>query len=188
MRRRERRLPFVEYQDAFDQFTVMRKEVLDCVEKTPEKFFDVFDELKFKALYGNCVAMDVLAYFYKTGIPKHLPENYNRYIAWQFLAAGRGNKFAIDKLMFLIGAACDTISEHEEFGEMVYKNDITEENVMHVLGKALCKILVRDFLLAFPIDLVKLDDLYEPYSQEAFINLRKMIDAAIPPTCEFLLS
>lgn len=188
MRKRERRLPYIEYKEAFEKFTEMRKEVNDCVEKTPEKFNDVFDELKFKALYGSPVAMDVLAYFYKTGIPKHLPENYNRYISWQFLAAGRGNKFAIDKLQFLISGACDQIAEHEEFAEMVYKNDITEDNVMHVLGKALCKILVGDFLKAFPIDLVKMDDMYEPYSQEAFINLRKMIEQAVPVTCEFLLS
>ena len=188
MRRREKFVPYMEYQEAFEKFTEMRKEVNDCVEKTPEKFNDVFDEIKFKALYGNVAAMDVLAYFYKTGIPKYLPENYNRYIAWQFLAAGKGNKFAIDKLQFLINGACEKISEHENFDDMVYYNDMDEENAVYVLGKALCKIITRDFMNVFPIDIAKMDDIYEPYSQEAFINLRKMIDEAVEPTCKYLLS
>lgn len=188
MYKRERRLPYVEYKEALEKFTEMRKKINNCIENEPQKFEELWDDLKFKALYGSAVAMDVLAYYYKTGIPKLLPENYILYVAWQFLAAGRGNKLAIEKIQFLISHACDKIAEHERFDEMVFKNDITEENVMHVLGKALCKILVRDFLVVFPIDLVKLPDNYQPYTQEAYITLRGMIDDAVDKTAEFLLS
>lgn len=188
MLKRERRLPYTEYDVALAGFTEMRKKVNDCIEKNPENFAQLFEEIKEKALYGSVVAMDVLAYYYKTGIPKLLPENYNRYLAWEFLSAGRGNKLAIEKLQFLIGVACEQISDHEEFDEMIFKNDITDENVLHVLGKAVCKIMTRDFLKAFPIDLVKLPDEHQPYTQEAFINLRKMIDDSIPKTIEYLLS
>lgn len=188
MLKREKRLPFMEYQEAFDKFTELRRQVNNCVENQPEKFGELFENIKQQALYGSVVAMDILAYYYKTGIPNLLPENYNRYVAWEILAAGRGNKFAIDKLQFLISQACDDVSDHEEFDEMIYKNDIDEENVMHVLGKAICKILARDFLKAYPIDLVAKEDSYEPYKQESYINLRKMIDDSVPKTIEYLLS
>lgn len=188
MRRREKRLPFIETEEALAKFTEMRREVNNCVEREPEKFPELWEEIKQKALYDSVIAMDVLAYFYKTGIPKLLPENYERHVAWQFLSAARGNKLALDKIQFLITHAVDQIAEHEKFDDMVYLNDITEENINHVLGKALCKVLVGDFLKAFPIDLVKLKDEYVPYSQEAFINLRKMIDDAVPLTQKFLLS
>ena len=188
MRQRERRLPYMEYQEAFDKFTELRKKVNDCVDNSPEKFDELWEDIKQQALYGSVVAMDILAYYYKTGITNLLPENYKRYLDWEFLSAGRGNKFAIDKLQFLIGSACEEISDNEEFGEMIYKNDITEENAVHVLGKAVCKILVRDFLKAYPVDLVQLEDDYQPYTQEAFVNLRKMIDDSVPGTIKFLLS
>lgn len=188
MLKRQRRVPFVEYKQALEEFTALRRKINDCIDNHPEKFQENFEELKWQALYGNVVAMDVLAYYYKSGVPKHLPENYNRYMEWEIVAASRGNELAIDKLQFLIGFAYDKISEHAEFDEMVFKNDITEENVEHVLGKALCKIINRDFLKAFPIDLAKKEDTFEPYSQEAFVNLRKVIEDAIPKTIEFLLS
>ena len=188
MPKRERRLPYLEYDEALAQFTELRREVNECIDKTPENFANLWEDIKEKALYGSVSAMDVLAYYYKTGVPKLLPENYQKYLAWEILSAGRGNKLAIEKLQFLIGYAIDAVSEHENFEDMIYKNDITEENVNHVLGKALCKILVRDFLKAYPIDMVKEPDDFQPYTQEAFINLRNMIDEAIPKTCEFLLS
>lgn len=188
MLKRERRLPFVPYQEALDQFTQMRREVNDCVENRPQEFADLFAGIKEKALYGSPVAMDVLAYFYKSGIPKHLPENYNRYLAWEIVAGARGNELAIDKLQFLIGYACDAISDHAQFDDIIWKNDITEENAVHVLGKAVCKILVKDFLKAYPIDLVKEEDVFEPYNQEAYVAIRNMIDEAIPKTIAFLLS
>lgn len=188
MRQRFKRVPFTENAEALAKFTEIRKKLNNCIEREPEKFSELWEELKQDALYGSVIAMDILAYYYKTGIPKLLPENYERYLSWQFLAAARGNKLAIDKVQFLINHAIEKISEHEKFEDMVYYNDITEENYVYVLGKAVCKIMVGDLLKAFPIDLVKLPDEYVPYSQEAYINLRKMIDDAIPFTEQFLLS
>ena len=188
MYKRERRLPYMEKDEALKKFTEMRKQVNNCVENNPDKFDDLFDDIKMKALYGNVVAMDILAYYYKTGIKNLLPENYGRYLSWQFLAAGRGNKISIEKIQFLIGTACEEIAYDENFDVIIYKNDITEDNVIYVLGKAICKILVGDFMKAFPIDLVKMEDDHQPYTQEAFINLRKMIDEAVPKTIEFLQS
>ncbi|MBE7074135.1 MAG: hypothetical protein E7379_03490 [Clostridiales bacterium] len=190
MAERIRRKAFYDYQDCFDGFTEIRKELNGYLDKhQKEKFLGRFEQLKQDALNkSDVVAMDVLAYYYKIGAGKILPENYMRYIAWEFIAAARGNEFAIEKLQFLIGYACNNIIDCDSYETIEYKNDIDEFNILYVLGKNICKIMVRDFLSAFPIDLVALPDEFKPYTKEDFINLRKMIDSAIPKTIDFLKS
>lgn len=188
MAERIKRKPFTNYETAFDGFTEERRVLNRLAENDPKEFLAKFEEVKQKALYGDCIAMDVLAYYYKTGIRGVLRENYMRYVKWEFIAAARGNTFAIEKLQFMIGRACDAISECSDYNLIAYKNDIDEYNALYVLGKNLCKIIVRDFLKAFPVDLVALADNFAPYSNEDFINLRKMIDDAIPKTIDFMKS
>lgn len=188
MAERIRRKPFTSYNEAFEGFTKLRKELNNLIEDDPRGFKEKIEELKDKALHGDVIAMDVLAYYYKSGVGRMLPENYMRYIKWEFLAAARGNELAIEKLQFLIGYACEEIMNCDDYETIEYKNDIDEYNVLYVLGKNLCKIMVKDFLEAFPVDLVQLDDLHEPYTQESFIILRKNLDAAIPKTIAFMKS
>ena len=183
-----KRPEFVDYQEALDTFTEWRKELNTCIETQPQSFQSMFDAVKFMALSENAIAMDVLAYYYKTGVPNLLPEDYMKYIKWELIAAARGNQLAIEKVQFLIGYACDASIESEDYEVIKYKNDIDDYNVLYVLGKALAKILVRDYLKAFPVDLYNENDDYRPYKQEDFVNLRKMIDSAIPKTIEFLKS
>ena len=189
MAERIRRKPFYAYQECFDRFTDLRKELNGYIDGNPSRFVARFNELKQDALNKNdVVAMDVLAYYYKTGAGKVLPENYMRYIRWEFLAAARGNELAIEKLQFLIGYACNNIFNCDSYEDIAYKNDIDEFNVLYVLGKNLCKIMVKDFLDAFPIDLVALPDEFKPHTKEDDIILRNHIDAAIPKTIDFLKS
>ncbi|MBO5394646.1 MAG: hypothetical protein J6A28_01925 [Clostridia bacterium] len=187
MAERIKRKAFTYYSDAFDGFTELRKELNGYLESDPEEFLIKFEELKQKAFYSDVIAMDVLAYYYKSGAGDVLPENYMRYINWEFLAAARGNTFAIEKLQFLIGQACDQIIDSEHYSTIEYKNDIDDYNMLYVLGKNLCKIIVKE-LKAFPIDLIELEDDYKPYTKEDFINLRKIIDAAVPKTIDFMKS
>ncbi|MBQ8444185.1 MAG: hypothetical protein IJX25_02405 [Clostridia bacterium] len=190
MAERIRRKPFYDYQECFDRFTELRKELNGYLDdEQPKLFLERFEQLKQDALNkSDVVAMDILAYYYKTGAGKVLPENYMRYICWEFVSAARGNEFAIEKLQFLIGYACDNIMDCDDYETIAYKNDIDDYNILYVLGKNICKIMVRDFLEAFPVDLVKLPDDYKPYTKEDFINLRKYIDQAIPKTIDFLKS
>ena len=188
MGERIRRKPFTYYDEAFDGFTEIRKEMNNYAERSPEEFLEKFEQLKDKALHEDVIAMDVLAYYYKTGVPNILPENYMRYVYWEFIAAARGNTFAIEKLQFLIGQACDAIYENDDYKTIAYKNDIDEYNILYVLGKNICKILVKDFFKAFPVDLVKLKDDFKPYRREDFFVLKQQIDEAIPKTIDFLKS
>lgn len=188
MDRIRKRPPFIEYQEALDTFTTYRKELNDCVEKMPDSFGSMFGAVKFMAGNEDPVAMDVVAYFYKSGVPNLLPENYMRYIRWEVAAASRGNEFAIEKLQFLIGGACSKIMESEDYEEIVYKNDIDEYNTLYVLGKYLCKTLAKNYLDAFPLQMALEEDENKPYTKEDFYNLKKMIDDAVEKTIEVLKS
>lgn len=188
MERIVKRPEFVDYQEALSTFTEWRKELNNCIDEQPQSFKDMFDAVKYMAACENTVAMDILAYYYKTGVPDLLPENYMRYIQWELIAAARGNELAIEKIQFLIGYGCDEIIESADFETIKYKNDIDDYNMLYVIGKALAKIIVRDFLKAFPVDLYNEPDDFKPYKQEDFINLRKIIDQAIPLTIQYLKS
>lgn len=180
--------PFVPYKDAFEEFTKLRKEINDLVSNDKkEEFKELFKEIKIAAAKENTVAMDILAYYYKTGIEGFLHENYKRYISWQLVAAARGNEFAIEKLQFLIGYACDAIILCEDYELIKYKNDIFDDNILYVLGKAVAKMLVKE-LKIYPIDLYTMDDDYVPFRQEHFVNLRHDIDNIIPKTIAYLKS
>ena len=188
MARIEKRPEFIDYYEALSTFTEWRKEINTCIEIQPKSFKDMFNAVKYMAASENTVAMDILAYYYKTGVPNLIPENYMRYIQWELIAAARGNQLAIEKVQFLIGYACDEIIACEDYETIKYKNDIEDFNVLYILGKAVAKILVKDFLKAYPIDLYKAPDEYKPYKQEDFINLRKIIDSAVPKVIEYLKS
>ena len=188
MAERIKRKAFTSYEEAFDGFTEERKNLNYLAENDIEGFITRFDEVKQKALQGDCIAMDILAYYYKTGVRGALKENYMRYISWEFLAAARGNTLAIEKLQFVIGSACDQITQHDEYDVIEYKNDIDMYNELYVLGKNFCKIVVRDFLKAFPVDLVALPDDAAPYKKEDSIILQKYIDEAIAKTIDFMKS
>lgn len=180
---------YIDYQTALDGFTKLRKEMNDLLEKKDyETAKTFFNGLKMYAADDESVAMDLLAYYYKTGLKNVVEENYMRYIEWEFLAAAKGNELAIEKLQFLIGYACDAIMENEVYDLIEYKNDIDEYNALYVIGKNLCKVVVREFMKVYPIDLVQKEDDRKPYTKEAFIAIRKMIDDAIPKTIAIMRS
>ena len=188
---RIRRRPFVPYEDAFEEFINLRKQFNELANKNVDDFKQLFKECKLAAAKENTVAMDVLAYYYKSGVKVDeevlVPENYIRYINWELLSASRGNEFAIEKLQFLIGYACDIIMSDKDYSLIEYKNDIDETNVLYVLGKAIAKIYVREYQI-YPVDLYQLDDEEAPYKKENSVNLRYNIDNIIPKVVEFLNS
>ncbi len=183
---RIRRRAFVPYKEALDTFMSMRKEINDSREKGDSEFLKKFENLKERAANEDAVAMDLLAYYYKSGVPGLLPENYMRYVTWEIVAAARGNEFAIEKLQFLINLACEKIITSDDYETIKYKNDIDEYNALYVVGKNLCKVLVKDFLKAYPVNLVELEDDYQPYEQKHFVTLRRYIEEAVPKTIVFM--
>ncbi len=183
---RIRRKPFVPYNEALEKFMEIRKDLNDSRLKDEDLFLDKFEELKERAANEDAIAMDVLAYYYKNGVSGLVPENYLRYINWEMVAAARGNELAIEKLQFLINLACKKIIDCEDYETIKYKNDIDDSNELYVVAKNLCKVLVKEFLKAYPVNLVKLEDDYQPFEQKYFVTLRRYIEEAVPKTIEFM--
>lgn len=180
---------YKDYKEALDDFAKIRKEMNDLINKGDlEGAKQTFQALKYYAAGGETVAMDLLAYYYKSGINGVVKENYSRYIEWEVLAAARGNELAIEKLQFLIGYACDEIMEDEEYDLIEYKNDIDESNALYVIGKNLCKIIAREKMKVYPGYLIEKEDEFEPYKKETFINFRKMIDESVERTKQVMKS
>lgn len=188
MERIRKRDAFVNYQEAFDKFNIYRKELNECAEKMPESFSSMFSAVKLMAVNEDPIAMDVVAHFYKSGVPELLEENYLQYIRWEVASASRGNEFAIEKLQFLIGYACNMVMECEDYDTIAYKNDIDEYNALYVIGKNLCKVLAKDYLRAFPIDMAVEENIARPYTKEDFYNIRSMIDGAVEKTISIMKS
>ena len=70
----------IEYQEAFDRFVAYRKDINKALEEGNIK--KVFDDLTEKANDNDAVAMDVLAYYYKSGITNFIKEDYKKYYYW----------------------------------------------------------------------------------------------------------
>lgn len=187
MERIYKRPAYLDYEEALKGFTDLRRTLNDYIENNPDKFLEKFAETKKKAGEGDLVAMDILAYYYKTGVPDLLPENYEKYLKWELVAAARGNELAIEKLQFLLGYAYSEIMECDDYETIEYKNDIDDYNVIYVIGKNICKMLVRE-MSVFPTDMAAEKDVYKPYTQEQFVLFRKTIDNVIPKTIDFMKS
>lgn len=182
-----KRPAYLDYEEALKGFTDLRKTLNEYIENEPKMFAGKFAETKKKAGEGDLVAMDILAYYYKTGVPDLLPENYEKYLKWEIVAAARGNELAIEKLQFLLGYAYTEIMESEDYETIEYKNGIDDYNVIYVIGKNICKMLVREMSI-FPTDMAVEEDEYKPYTQEQFVHFRETIDKVIPKTIDFMKS
>ena len=65
---------FTSRNEAYEKFLKLRREVLTSADRG--NFGDVFSELCANAMTGDCVAQDVVAYFFNKGVPGLPPENY----------------------------------------------------------------------------------------------------------------
>lgn len=174
----------IEYQEAFDRFVSYRKEVNNALEKG--NIQDIFDKLFKRAKEDNdAVAMDVLAYYYKSGITNFLKENYKKYYYWELLASSKGNNFAIEKLQFIFNNTYEDIFENEHFDDIVYKNDLTEDNAIHFIGKQIAKVMVRRYKLYAEM-LATSPNEYEPFKNEFLIEFKKDLHDALPEILEKL--
>lgn len=187
MERIHKRPAFYVYQEALSEFTKLRKQLNEYIDDNPSDFLKMFEELKERAGKDDVVAMDVLAYYFKTGVPNLLPENYDSYLKWEIVSAAKGNELAIEKLQFLLGYAYTAIMGSDDYETIKYKNDIDDYNAIYVIGKNICKMLARE-LKFYPIDMAKEPNTHKPYTQEAFILFRKNVDNIIPKTIDFMKS
>lgn len=181
---------FVRRKDAFNSFKELRK-ILNGSISNPDdwkkSFADMFAEVGGLAMENNCIAQDVLSYYYKDGVEGFLEENYDQYMQWEILAAANGNEFAIEKLQFFLNYAMQEIVDNDKLPRILALNGINEENYIYILGNLLCEGLVDELGIS-PKKLVGAPSRKQEYSLERMRVYRMALDRALPKVLEYLLS
>ena len=75
---------FIDRDKAYQGFVKYRRQIMDASEKG--KFDEAFTDIGTRALEGDAIAQDVMAYFYNKGLPKYLKPHYSLYLSWQILS------------------------------------------------------------------------------------------------------
>lgn len=179
---------FIKKNDAYGGFTQLRSVLNDCYnnpEKYSKTFMDMFVEVGTLAMEGNCIAQDLMAYYYKNGIQGQIPENYDLYMSWEILAGANGNEFAIEKLQFFLNYAFDIISDDPRLPQILAQNDIDEDNYLFVLGNLLCEGIVDDMQITTK-KLIDDQNKESKYTAEKMRVFNRALDRALPKVLDFL--
>ncbi len=173
----------IAYQEAFDRFVAERKTINTAIDKGTVA--SAFNQLIDKSMHQDAVAMDVLAYYYKSGITNFLPENYTKYLHYELLACAKGNNFAIDKMQFLFTNVYNQILDSEDLDVIVYLNDVTEDNFAFIFGKEIAKVMVKKYSINAE-DLANQPNEKVPFKNEMLIEFKKDLQDATPEIIEKL--
>lgn len=177
---------FTDRQTAFQTFVKMRREVLDSVDDG--NFADVFTELCTKALAGDCVAQDCVAYFFNKGVADILVPNYEYYMSWQILAGANGNEFALEKMEFFLNAALEEIIDDEDVLTVAMrKGNINKNNAIMVISNLLCEGIVDELKLE-PKNLITISRTPSKYTPEKNRVFTDALDKCIYAVINFLIS
>lgn len=180
---------FIKKSDAYSGFTQLREVLNDSIEnpnKYAKSFMDMFVDVGTLAMEGNCIAQDLMAYYYKNGVKGYIPENFDLYMRWEILAGANGNEFAIEKLQFFLNYAFDTIADNPNLPQILLQNDIDEKNYVYVLGNLLCEGIVDDLQITTK-KLIDDQNKESKYSPEKLRELNRALDRALPNVLDFLM-
>ncbi len=170
---------------ALKQFQKWRKDINAAAEKSRAEFQEVFSKALEKAGKGDAIMLDVVGYFYSRGIDDMLQEDYLKYMYYEFLAAAKGNIFAIEKLQFFLEYTYEQIIEDKAYDQIALIKQISEYNYVAIIGQAICEAIV-DKLDLDAEALSKARDAHAPYKSETFRDLRKTVDSIVPAAIEIL--
>lgn len=176
---------FIDRKKSYDGFIKLRRKILDASEQG--KFDEAFTDVGTKALEGDAIAQDVLAYFYNKGLPNCLKQNYQLYLSWQVLAAANGNMFAIEKTEFLIKYALDAIFDSDAvLRQAILLGNIDKDNALYVVSNLICESMV-DIL---GITAKKLIDIQGEmkYSQEVNRIFVLAMEQSVPVVVNYLVT
>lgn len=152
------------------------------------KFDDAFTDICTRALEGDCVAQDCVAYFFNKGFAPYLQPNYDLYMSWQILAVANGNCFAMEKMEFFLKFAIDEIFEDEKLlKRALLRGNIDKNNALFVISNLLCEAVV-DILDINAKNLVKSKIIEVQYSPEINRKYLKALENSIGIVKEFLAS
>ena len=177
---------FVDKDKAYNGFVKYRKKVIDASEIG--KFDEAFIDLGTKALEGDAVAQDCLAYFYSKGLPGFLKQNYDLYMSWEILAGANGNCFALDKFEFFLKFGMDVIFEKELIlKQALRRGNVTQKNALYMIANLFCESMA-DTLKLDAQNLIKAKNEEVKFSQEVNRKYVIAMESSIPDVAEFLVS
>lgn len=176
---------FIDKELSYNGFVKYRRKIIDASEKG--KFEETFTDIGTKALEGDAIAQDVMAYFYNKGLPNFLKPNYELYLSWQILASANGNIFAIEKTEFLIKYALDVIFDSDAvLRQAILRGNIDKDNALYVVSNLICESIVD----TLHIDAKKLIEIQGEmkYSQEINRKFVLAMESSIPVVVNYLVS
>ena len=177
---------FVDKDTAFKGFVEYRSRLMQANSK--KKFDDIFVDLGTKALEGDVIAQDCVAYFYNKGMPGYLKVNYDLYMAWEVLACANGNCFAMEKMEFFLKYAQDIIfSDDELLKTAIYNGNINKDNALYVISNLICESMV-DSLHLDPKNLISRFGTAMPFSAELNRKYVKAMEDSVPIVAQYLMS
>lgn len=176
---------FINKDKGYDGFIKYRRMVIDASEKG--KFDEVFTDIGTKALEGDAIAQDVMAYFYNKGLPNFLKPNFELYLSWQILSSANGNCFAMEKTEFIIKFALDSIFDSDAvLKQAILRGNIDKDNALYVVTNLICESMV-DILKINAKDLV-LQQGEMKFSQEVNRRFVLAMERSVPVVVNFLVS
>ena len=132
---------FIDRKKSYNGFVKYRRKIIDASAKG--EFEETFTDVGTKALEGDAIAQDVMAYFYNKGLPNFLKPNYELCLSWQILASANGNIFAIEKTEFLIKYALDVIFDSDAvLRQAILRGNIDKDNALYVISNLICESMV----------------------------------------------
>lgn len=177
---------FTDRDVAYKGFVELRKQILDSVDS--DKFNDLFTDLCARAMANDCIAQDVVAYFFNKGIPDKLLPNYENYMSWQILAGANGNEFSLDKLEFFINTALEFIvNDREIIAEALRRKNITKDNALYVISNLICEG-IADELKLDPKKLVNFKQIASTYTPEKNRPFLDAVTTCLPNVINYLVS
>lgn len=176
---------FINKDKGYDGFIKYRRMVIDASERG--KFDEVFTDIGTKALEGDAIAQDVMAYFYNKGLPGFLKSNYELYLSWQILSSANGNCFAMEKTEFIIKFALDSIFDSDAvLKQAILRGNIDKDNALYVVTNLICESMV-DILKINAKGLV-LQQGEMKFSQEVNRRFVLAMERSVPVVVNFLVS
>ena len=107
------------------------------------------------ACSGHIPAQDYMGYIYKRGFGSFFPENYERALFWNIIAASSGSKLAPQKMKMFLNPAIDMIVLSPRWAQIIEYNDLNRQNYFWFLGQFVCDYLYKDMKLD-PVEMAKL--------------------------------
>ena len=178
---------FIPRDEAYQGFLKYRKQVVEAADRGD--FDGGFADVCAKAIDGDAVAQDVVAYFYNKGFDDFQP-NFENYMSWEILAGANGNEFALEKLQFFLDVALNTIVYDEDIlKEAFKKGNIVRSKAIQMISNLICEGMVDELHLDTNdkklIAMNKEASTYTPAKNRVFV---KAMEDCIERVIDYLVS